>query len=234
MRLFELDRSGGVLGRILRRQRAREAVRTGLHVSTICDDWVKTLDAKRYEREINATSVLAFQEVGNTLEDVLAKALSARVRGWTKPRPRQDRRGVWGSPDGVIARQHTIDEIKATWITEGVQAADSKTGKAQSPFVVIGRRGRIQEESLKFTRYRMQATHYAYMWGADRIRFHVLFICGNYRPPFPNPRTFILRLTEKDKQHNAELIWQHAEDRGWLKPGKRAPAEWIMPKKEAA
>lgn len=60
--------------------------------------------------------------------------------------------------------------------------------------------------------------HYAYMWDADRIHFHVLFVNGNYRPPFPNFRTFTLAVSKADKRRNAEFLWGHAEDVGLLAP----------------
>lgn len=225
MRLIELTDDGGALMRIIRRQRAAEEQRVGLHVSTICDDYLKTLDAKRYAKEINQTSVFAFQEIGNALEDAIQRELRRRVRGWRKPLPRRDARSVIGSPDGYSARLRRIDEVKATWVSEGTEE--------RNPFVVIGRKGELVEESLKFQRYRMQATHYAYMWGATSIRLHILFINGNYRPPFPNFRTITVRLTPEDKRHNAFLLWQHAEDRGWL---KRQGNRWLTfpPQRKAA
>lgn len=225
MRLIELDNDGGAMMRILRRHRAQEEKRTGLHVSTICDDYLKALDPKRYGKEINETSVIGFQEFGNALEDVIARELSSRIRGWRKPDPRSDERGVVGSPDGVCPGQRRIEEVKATWVSEGTPD--------RNPFVVIGRKGELVEESLKFMRYRMQATHYAYVWGYDCIRFHILFVNGNYRPPFPNPREIIVRLTQKDKEHNAFLLWQHAEDRGWL---RKRNGVWRIhpPQREAA
>lgn len=196
----------------IRKARSREEKREGLHVSTICDDIIKTVDRKRYEKEINETSVIAFQEIGNALEDVIAAALSRRIPGWRKPAPRADRRGVIGSPDGLREGSRTIDEIKATWVSEGTPD--------RHPFVVTDQQNRIIQESLKFWRYRMQATHYAYIWGANRIVFHILFVNGNYRPPFPNVRELTLRVTEADKLTNAKQLWGHAEDRGWLPRGK--------------
>lgn len=217
MRAYELSNNGGMLMKILRRQRAQEAARTGLHVSTICDDYLKTLDRRRYDKEISTTSILSFQEIGNCLEDALARELRRRLPGWRKPNPRSDARGVTGSPDGDSTRQRTIDEIKATWVSEGTPE--------RNPFVVIDEdSGQLVEESLKFMRYRMQAMHYAFMWGYNRIRFHILFINGNYRPPFPNPRTIVLRVTDEDLQHNAFLLWQHAMDRGWL---RRERGRWV-------
>lgn len=208
MKVFELNRDGGLLLDVIRRQRATEAARTGLHVSTICDDIIKTIDRRRYDKEISPTSTIAFQEIGNVLEDVLAARLRRRLRGWVKPDPRADSRGVVGSPDGYRRGSRTIDEVKATWVTEGIES--------KNPFVRL-HRGRVVEESLKFFRYRIQATHYAYIWKADRICLHVLFVNGNYRPPFPNFRTFVIALTERDKRRNAEYLWRHAMDRQWLK-----------------
>lgn len=214
MRAVEI-KDGGILLREIRRYRATEAARTGLHVSTICDDWIKTRDAKRYAQEINSTSVIGFQEAGNVLEDFLGQALRRRFSGWRKPRSRSDERGVIGSPDGDQPARRTIHEIKLTWVSEGTEE--------KRPFILI-KRGHVEEESLKFLRYRMQAMHYAYVWGYNRIQFHILFVNGNFRPPFPNFRTITLLPTQEELVHNARLIWQHAEDRGWL---VRRKGQWI-------
>ena len=101
MRVFELDRDGGLLKRaILRQRELGPQWQEGLHVSTICDAICKAIDPKGYSTEIGENQRLAFQELGNAIEDVIAGALAARIPGWVKPEPRQDADGLWGSPDG--------------------------------------------------------------------------------------------------------------------------------------
>lgn len=217
MRVFETHRDGGLLVEAIRHARSQETPRTGVHVSTICDALVRSMDRKSYAQKISDTSTLGFQETGNAVEDVLAARLRERIPGWHKPRPRADERGVIGSPDGARPRRdnrrlaRVIDEVKATWVKE-------------STYLELGPHGEIITESLKFYRHRIQAMHYAYIWGAERIYLHVLFMCGNYRPVFPSFRTFKIVVTPRERRENALLLWQHAEDMGLLPPRKRAAA----------
>ena len=207
MRLFEHRTDGGWLIDAIRRQRAEEAPRTGLHVSTICDDIAKTLEPRKYAKSnFTETQMLVFQELGNAVEDVVAKALAARYMGFLKPEPRQDADGIWGSPDGWHAPSRTIHEIKATWV--------SPRG-----FVEISKSGKLLTESYKFYRYRIQAMKYgaADMWDAARIMFHVVFMVGTGYPPLPTPpRTLTLVPTEAEFASNAAMLKQHAQDRQWL------------------
>ena len=186
----------------IRRKREAEPLRTGLHVSTICDDMMKAVEPKRYAKPIDETSVFLFQELGNVIEDVIAGQLAQRL-GWVKPPPRQDENGVWGQPDGWGQRSKTVHEVKATWVSE-------------RSFVEVDPTGHIVEESHKFWRYRLQGLKYVSMWGGRRLMLHVVFINGMYLPPFPNARTFTMVPTAEDLTRNDRVLKQHAEDRGWL------------------
>lgn len=208
MRLYEFNRDGGLLLEAIRHARTLEAQRTGLHVSTICDDMVQTLYPRYARGEFTDVQRLLFQELGCTVEDVVAEVLKRKYRDWQKPEPRADRDGVIGSPDGWRPRSRTIDEVKLTWVSEGTPE--------KKPFVLTDARGRILEESAKFWRYRIQGTKYADMWGADRVVYHVVFVTGNNRPPFPNAREFVLALKRRDKRDNSAMLRQHAVDRGML------------------
>lgn len=211
MRLYEHNQDGGWLMAAIRRQRAAEAARTGLHVSTICDDIYKTIDPKRFSAEIPETSRLLFQELGNAVEEIIAAELTRTYRDFEKPAPRQDSRGIWGSPDGWTPRSRTIHEIKLAWISE-------------TDFVTVDRSGRVVAESDKFFRFRLQAMKYGSpdMWDARRIKLHVVFVNGKYPrgAPFPNAREFTLVPTAEDYETVNNQLWTHAEDRQWLKPLK--------------
>lgn len=192
--VHELDERGGLIGKVLRARRRQEEARTGLHVSTIVNDWLTCLDPKRYGKEIAHVHRDSYWEIGNALEDVLAESLRQRISGWKKPIP-QIYRGVEGSPDGWRPMSRSIDEIKATWVSE----RDFLT-------------------SLKFLGYLRQAMMYAEMWGALRISLHILFINGNWRPPMPKPRTLRLSFTPRVRFDSFEAMVQHAIDRrlpGW-------------------
>lgn len=191
----------------IRRHRAREDARTGLHVSTICDDIYKTIDPKRFSAEIPETSRLLFQELGTAVESIIARELRRTYAGFVKPEPRQDSRGIWGSPDGWTPGSRTIHEIKLAWISE-------------TDFVAVDGRGRLVAESHKFFRFRLQAMKYGSpdMWDARRIKLHVVFVNGKYPKgaPFPNAREFTLVPDAGDYNAVNMQLWQHAEDRGWL------------------
>lgn len=154
---------------------------------------LKLAEPRRYGRAIDDTA-LAFQEVGNTLESLLAADLARRVPGWTKPKPRCHR-GIIGSPDGARPRSRAIDEIKATWVSE-----------------------RTFAESLKLRSYLWQLLFYMDAWQADRGYLHVLFVCGAYPKGAPTPsfHTFVVKPTRREKRENTDRLVQHAIDRGLL------------------
>lgn len=204
MKVYELDGGdGGVLGEVLRRRRKAEAPRTGLHVSTIVQDLLRTSDPKTYAQDFNPNTMLAFQEIGNALEDVVARQLHRRG-GWVKPEP-GEYQGVHFSPDGWQARSRTVDEIKVCWKSErGFIAAD-------------GCDLDVLRSSLKLQGYLWQLLFYMRALRARRGRLHVLFVAGNYRPPFPVARTYTFVPTQEELEANEELLLQHARDRHWLK-----------------
>lgn len=193
LRVIELSEEGGVVADAILRLRDEqdEKREKGLHVSTIVNDYVETAYPQK-RKPLPSSMMVAYQEVGNLIEDVIAEQLRLRS-GWMKPAPKTVG-GIIMSPDGYHAPTKTIDEMKATWTSE-------------NDFL----------SSPKFFKYCMQALNYAHGWDAERIRLHVLFINGNYRPPAPKlPRTFTLRW----KTDVPALIFQrtqlHARDKGWL------------------
>lgn len=188
IRIHELNPRGGALIRALAAARAAEAPRTGLHVSTICDDMHRLMAPKAFGATIPTETRLAFQECGNVFEDALAAQLRSRF-GWVKPAPRTHH-GIIGSPDGYSPMSRTIDEVKMTWVSE---------------------RGFL--DSLKFQRYLWQSLFYADAFDAIRIRLHVLFVCGDYRPPFPQSRQYTVRFDPSDTNANTQRLIQHATDR---------------------
>lgn len=197
MKVFELQRTGGLIVDAINAARALEAPRTGVHCSTIVNDILRRLDPKKYDREMAESTRLGFQEVGNVVEDVIARELTRRLRklaGWAKPIPKVYR-GIWGSPDGWTEASRTIDEIKATWVSE-----------------------RDFLQSDKFDGYMFQSLFYADAWDARRIRLHVLFINGAYPKgaPFPSPRSFTIIPSSAEKRANTNRLVQHGIDMGLL------------------
>lgn len=202
MRALELaPTSGGDLIRIIHRQRRREAARTGLHVSTIVQSILRALAPAKYNRVFAEEQSFSYQEIGNIIEDLMARQLARRMRRWHKPKPRVFR-GVWGSPDGWDPATRTIDEIKVTWVSE-------------TDFFTVDDQGHIESESEKFMAYRLQFLFYALAWGARRVRLHVLFINGKYPRgggPVPSARTFIFTFTTRELEENFIQLAIQARD----------------------
>jgi hypothetical protein len=193
--IVEPFRSGGMLTDAIKRVRQLAPPRTGLHCSTIVNDIIQTLYPRKRLAFLEEET-LAYQEFGNVIEDVLATGFQLRNPQWTKPSPRCSR-GIWCAPDGWDPVTRTIDEIKATWTSE-----------------------KDFEDSPKLHGYLLQALEYAYVWNATRLRLHVFFVNGNWRPPVPRPRTFIVRWQPGALEHNDSILRQHAVDKGWLTHGK--------------
>lgn len=198
MKIIELSDDTAMWQGIQHLQRANDVKRgTGLHLSTILQDIAATVYPRDFSvRDAGAepeAQARMYWEVGNVLEDVMALSLSARVKTWGKPEPRQVD-GVWCSADGHDAKTKTIDEIKLTW-------------KSSREFV----------GSPKWQVYTWQVLGYMHVWRATRGRIHVLHLNGDYRPPAPaRPKTYILRPSEAEVQENWAMIVGHAKDRGWL------------------
>lgn len=190
LRVIEPYGPGGLLMSLLARRREREPERTGLHCSSIVNDLMATLYPRKPSPLIEAAR-LPFQEIGNVIEDVCAAAFMARNPEWVKPAPRTFRKIIC-SPDGWHPVTKTLDEIKATWVTP-----------------------REFLDSPKFHGYLLQSLLYALAWGAERLRVHVVFVCGTGRPPFPEAHTYVVRWDDTDAlEHNYQILHQHADDRG--------------------
>lgn len=204
MRLIELNTRGGYIAKAVARQRAAEAERTGLHCSTIVNDILTKLNAFKHSSETPKHVRFAYQEIGNVIEDVIAEGLVRRIAGWIKPDPKKFR-AIIGSPDGWQTRGNIIHEVKATWVSERKFFEGLDLAEDRSEFD-------ISDVSLKLYGFLMQALFYALAWGADRIYFHVVFLNGNYAPPVPNMRTFIIKFSQADLEQNYRNLAQHAID----------------------
>lgn len=212
MRLFELDRSGGYIGRALKAAYEAEPERTGLHVSTIIDAMVRRIDPAMYAEEFSETQKRGYMEVGNVVEDLVADWLGKRLAGWEKPKPRT-LRGITGSPDGWRDTNRALHEIKACWKSERLfDAVMEKHTRAFDLLSLVG-------DNLKLYAYVLQLLTYGEMWDADRGYLHILFINGKYPrgAPAPNPRTFVVKWTLEERKANFDRMVQFAIDEGWLK-----------------
>lgn len=212
MRVEILAPSRSVIGRALIRERMVEPTRQGLHLSTIVNDIAASMEPSRVPFEAYDTTALSFQAIGVMIEDVVAGELRRRAR-WSKPVPRTYR-GIICSPDGVRESDEAtiVDEIKVRWGSCREFIGVDGVYTAFETYEV----GELTAESATFIKYRMQLLFYMSAWDATDGELHILFLNGTFRPPFPKPVTIRLFPTRQELHDNADLIVQHARDRGWL------------------
>lgn len=208
MIIREVERGGGAIVRAMRARQAeadreRASRYPGLHFSTIVNDYVDTLYPMNYP-EIPEAQRFALYEMGDVIEDLIADELRRRNEDWVKPTPKKVS-GVWLSPDGWAQSSRTIDEMKSTRISCG-KVIRRPTGQIDGI-----------EEHHKLLKHVLQLKGYMHGWGAKRGRLHELFLNGDWRPPFPMPRSFVLRPeTDHECRDTFDQMLDHASDRGML------------------
>lgn len=227
MRAIIEPRESSMFLQAIRQLRLKEVARTGIHCSTVVDDIVRRMDAAQAARNttIDQATGWTFQELGNVIESMIARECLAYFPGWTKPAPRTHR-GIVCSPDGWSPRAKRIDEIKACW--------KSENNREDGPFVDLDGMlchpndllpqcaGEVLVETPKFTGYKIRTLFYMAAWKADRAALHILFMNGNYHPPFPDPVTIQLRPTPREVTTNEEMVLDHASDMKLFKRRMRA------------
>lgn len=173
--------------RILKRLIRPDPIRSpGLHLSTIIGDICRRMEPERFGGPLSPERIA----LGLAFEDLLGPAIRA-VGGGDGEHPGEFRSdGILMTPDWM-APADMLEEWKATWVSD-----------------------RSGLDNPKLARYHMQAKAYVRVLGADRIRFRVLFVNGNYAPPAPALRTYVVRYTPQELRENWEMILQHAEDMG--------------------
>lgn len=200
-----LDHDNSWLVKAIKRARALEAARTGLHLSTVLDDLVNTAYPPR-KNTLSDGTTLPLQEFGNSLEAMVANEL-VRIVGWHKPVPRT-KDGVTCSPDGVSISSGTLDEMKATW--------------AQPTGIDDLSLDAFLHDTAKGYKYELQTDCYAFVWGLTRIRLHILFVRGvRGGAPLPTPVTIIRRRTPAQLRQTWKQMLQHARDRKFLPSPRR-------------
>ena len=98
------------------------------------------------------------------------------------------RDGVVGSPDGFSLREmpasYQLDEFKCTW------KSLNKYGDILAPLNRM---------------WIWQMAGYCHMMSLTYARLHAMWICGDYRPPNPTYRTYLLRFTKQE----LEEFWRN-------------------------
>ena len=100
--------------------------------------------------------------------------------------------GVTGNPDGLnyinIGGKNVgvVEEFKATWKTRFTHSLDSsKPNPEYKPITSV-------------QLWMWQLAGYCYMLGVRHARLHVFWVNGDYRPPSPDFRTYLIEFTQEE------------------------------------
>lgn len=157
-----------------------------LHVSDIYTDLEKSLFAK--DSSADMTNPL-WAEFGFLWESVLSRALAEHC----SERPGEvELDGIVGSPDGYDPDTGVVDEYKSTW----------KSIRNAHPENVW--------------KWMVQVKAYCKMLGANVVRFHVLYINGDYKGSGPLYRSYLFSFTDQEIDENWSMLVNHAKMKGWL------------------
>lgn len=167
----------------------------GLHLYDILQHLNRELDPDRYGTDIKDRP--EFAVVGMAFEECLAAMLRSLVPEWEKP-GEFSAEGIAMSPDGFGDPTFLgVDEFKATW--------KSMPDEAQE-FC----------DDARFAHYHRQAKSYCRVLGVRKVRFRVLFVCGNRRPSLPVFKTYVVKYTALELEENWQLVLSHGRDMGVL------------------
>lgn len=158
-----------------------------LHLSDIYTDLENTLFPK--DSSADMTNPL-WAETGFLWETVLSNALGQRHIGTRPGEVELD--GIVGSPDGYDQDTGILDEYKCTW----------KSIKNAHP------------ENI--WRWMVQVKGYCKMLGTTTVRFHILYLMGDYRGSGPLYRSYLFSFTQREIDDNWSMLVNHAKSKGWL------------------
>lgn len=157
-----------------------------LHLSDIYTDLENTLFPKTTTADLNNP---LWAEVGFLWEDVLTKSLANHC----SDRPGEiELDGIIGSPDGYDPDTCILDEYKCTW----------KSTKNAHPENVW--------------KWMTQVKGYCKMLNVTTVRFHILYIMGDYRGSGPLYKSYIFSFTQREINENWAMLVNHAKARNWL------------------
>jgi hypothetical protein len=160
----------------------------GVHVTDIIQSILQQEQPERYTGALEPARLA----IGFIWEAVLSRAL-ADASGAQQVPLQCD--AIHGTPDGINDAAERIDEYKATFA--------SARRAIDEPF---------------FEYWHMQSMAYCYMTELDTVRFHVLFICGDYvRPYVPSWLQADIVFTPDELLTNWARLLNHARMKGWLK-----------------
>ena len=164
----------------------------GLHLSDVIREIGQELGMVPKDGENSGWDLPLAGEVGFLWEDVLGSVLG--YRAGTRP-GEVVVDGIAGSPDGIeweSTGKPILAEYKATW--KSVRNGDPSDN----------------------WKWMVQVKGYCYMISkaynlhCNRVRFRVLHINGDYKPPSPKYREWLLTFTKRELQENWDMILNHA------------------------
>jgi hypothetical protein len=157
-----------------------------LHLSDIYSDLEQTLFPRSTTADMNNR---LWAETGFLWEDLLSTVLAEHC----SPRPGEvELDGIVGSPDGYDPDAGMLDEYKCTW--KSINNAHPE----------------------QVWKWMTQVKGYCKMLGVTTVRFHVLYINGDYRGSGPIYRSYLFSFTQKEIDENWQMLLNHARLRGWL------------------
>ena len=157
-----------------------------LHLSDIYTDLENTLFPRDTSADMNNP---LWAEVGFLWEDVLTRSLADHC----SERPGEvELDGIVGSPDGYDKSTGILDEYKCTW--KSINNAHPEN----------------------VWKWMTQVKGYCKMLGTNTVRFHILYIMGNYRGSGPLYRSYLFTFTDIEIEENWSMLVNHAKSRGWL------------------
>ncbi len=164
-----------------------------LHLSTIYRDIHETLAP----REPIPEEDLAFYAAGGWLwERIWDLAHLDAIKRDLVIRPGEfERDGIVGSPDSLDLDKIRLIELKCRWMS-------SK---------------KFDHLEKYFWYELLQIRGYLAMLGWTEAELHVMFLCGDWRPPVPCVRSVLLEFTKREVEEAWSQITSHARRRGWLK-----------------
>jgi hypothetical protein len=172
-----------------------ESRSSGLHLGQVVNRYRELVEGnkRRSDPDEDSTKHLHFEK-GFLWEDVFSSLWGNRMAGmvdsdrWVQQEFVQD--GIYMTPDVVYPMDGFLDEYKATT-------------RASYKFDAL-------EEH--FAPWLIQIKGYLRAAGMKRARLIVLFLCGDYRPPFPQVRAKELEFTNRELEENWDLVLRIAED----------------------
>lgn len=171
----------------------------GLHISQIYHDinvTVGRLKANKFDEE----QMKEYQNMGFLWEHTVGEALRVSLESDVVVRPGEIiRDGIIGSPDLFDLRNGRLKETKATY--KSFRRMGEDAGGLAKDFWI----------------WKVQMMGYCHMIRTDECELIALFINGNYAPPAPMTRSWLISFTGREMQDNWSMITGHARKRGWLK-----------------